>query len=174
MSPGGLYRGPGRAGGGQAAGEGGLTHPDSPSLPAFSIQTESAALQGSHRLAQRRARNEKLEKLKRERGGGRRGAGEVIGVPSLHLLGQPPPGQANAAQELGPSCGQGSGWIRIIREMGRQGAGVDGAMGQSWGNGGSRRRDSKEQRERSGETETHTRRQETHGQMGSLEQRWRV
>lgn len=68
-TPGGLYRGPGRAGGGQAAGEGGLTHPDSPSLPAFSIQTErlpprraqAALLRGGHR--------EKLEKLKRERGG---------------------------------------------------------------------------------------------------------
>lgn len=34
-TPGGLYRGPGRAGGGQAAGEGGLTHPDSPSLLPF-------------------------------------------------------------------------------------------------------------------------------------------
>lgn len=73
-TPGGLYRGPGRAGGGQAAGEGGLTHPDSPSLPAFSIQTEPAASQGSRRRrrrrrARRRARKEKLEKLKRERGG---------------------------------------------------------------------------------------------------------
>lgn len=54
-TPGGLYRGLGRAGGGQAAGEGGLTHPDSPSLPAFSIQTErlpcrahAAALGGGH------------------------------------------------------------------------------------------------------------------------------
>lgn len=68
-TPGGLYRGPGRLGGGQAAGEGGLTHPDSPSLPAFSIQREPAASQGSGCLAQRRARKEKLEKLKRERGG---------------------------------------------------------------------------------------------------------
>lgn len=68
-APGGLYRGPGRAGGGQAAGEGGLTHPDSPSLPAFSIPTEPAASQGSRRRARRRARKEKLEKLKRERGG---------------------------------------------------------------------------------------------------------
>lgn len=89
-TPGGLYRGPRRAGGGQAAGEGGLTHPDSPSLPAFSIQTGPAAAHGSRRLARRRAQKEKLENLKRERGGGRRGRrgkGEVIGVPSLHLLG---------------------------------------------------------------------------------------
>ena len=69
-TPGGVYRGPRRAGGGQAAGEGGLTHPDSPSLPAFSIQTEPAASQGSRRRrSRRRARKEKLEKLKRERGG---------------------------------------------------------------------------------------------------------
>lgn len=119
-APGGLYRGPGRAGGGQAAGEGGLTHPDSPSLPAFSIPTEPAASQGSRRRARRRARKEKLEKLKRERGGGRRGAGEVIGVPSLHLLGRPPPppGQTRAAQELGPGCRVG---VRLDQDRQRDG-----------------------------------------------------
>lgn len=103
-APGGLYRGPGRAGGGQAAGEGGLTHPDSPSLPPFSIQTEPAASQGARRLARRRARNEKLEKLKGKGGGGRRGAGEVIGVPSLHLLG-PAAAAAAGADTRGSRAG---------------------------------------------------------------------
>lgn len=68
-SPGGLYRGPRRAGGGQAAGEGSLTHPDSPSLPAFSIQTEPAASQGSRRARSEEGTERKVGKVEKGKGG---------------------------------------------------------------------------------------------------------
>lgn len=67
-TPGGLYRGPGRAGGGQAAGEGGLTHPDSPSLLPFPFRPAGCLAGLTPPCSRRRARKEKLEKLKSEGG----------------------------------------------------------------------------------------------------------
>lgn len=76
-----------------------------------------------------------MEKLKSEGGGGLRGAGEVIGVPSLHLHGL---GYTHKAQELHGAWAVGGGLdgpaLALLERWGDRRRGQSGA----WGDGDER------------------------------------